>query len=1232
MRSLSSIQWNSGIAILAVLAVLLRTSDAAETKIIERPFRAIVKNASGEAQKALKKFSIPSGLEIEVFAAEPMLANPVAFCVDHLGRFYVAETFRLHKGVTDMRNHKKWLDDDLACRTVEDRLNAMRKNLKFDFTFYALQHDRVRRIEDRNGDGHADYATVFADGFSHSVDGIGAGLLADRGNVYYTCIPHLWLLHDKNDDGVADDRKSLSTGYGVHINFLGHDLHGLRKGPDGRIYFSIGDRGSYVKTENGVIDYPDAGAVFRCEPDGSGLEIFHRGLRNPQELVFDDYGNLFTGDNNSDAGDKARWVYCVEGGDSGWQIGYQWIEKPVARGPWNAESMWYPQWKGQAAYILPPITNITSGPSGLAYYPGTGLPDSYKGHFFLCDFRGAAASSLIHTFALQPKGATFELVDRQEFLKGSLVTDVDFGMDGGIYFTDWVQGWNLTGQGRIYHVFNREIDESPIVKETKKLLAEGMEKRTNDELAKLLEHPDQRVRFEAQWALADRGKDGLSAFSDIVKKSKIQLARLHSIWGIGQIVRYSKPPQSAQSDAKDGTSSLAERNTATDQQTKDGPAKTDLLTALMLTLVVSKGISEAVSDAATQLPFFGFSLLSELVQDSDPEVRAQAINTIGDCFHGEVFDLNEEPQVGHDPFELLLKDPSPRVRFFAAMTLGKLRATALIEPILDMLRENADADPYLRHAGVSALVEINSPKALIAKSDDESPAVRMGILLALRRLHRPEVSRFLKDPDPLLVVEAARAINDFPIEGALPELAAMAEGAESIVFAAETGIDAKPLLLRILNANFRLGRAEGARAIAGLAASDRVADEPRLEALGELRDWAKPSGRDRVIGVWRPLPDQVVAERKAEDARHAIRVVAGDLLKAGSTKIAQATAELAGQYKLAEVAPILFDIVSTKEKPTEVRVAALRALGKMRDANLSKAIFIAQNDEIPSLRTEGNAQLAKLDPNEAVRVLSEALDHGSILEKQGALNALGEMKNPQSDLLLVVWLEKLIAGQAMPEIQLELIEAAKPRQSAIIREMLERYEKSMAANDPLAGHRGSLAGGQAERGARVFFEKVEAQCQKCHTVKGKGGGEVGPDLSDIGSRKPREYILNSIVHPNSEIAQGFENVTILTTDGKEYTGRVLFEDAEKMELELPVQEEAEDFIEDGATSPESKKSPDAIPPKPPEPQTPKYTQITLPKNAVKSRQHNLSSMPEELVENLSSFDLRDLVEYLSGLK
>ena len=94
-------------------------------------------------------------------------------------------------------------------------------------------------------------------------------------------------------------------------------MHGLTWGPDGRLYWSIGDRGYNVHTPEGNTCSID----IRCGVRWSGwinLEVFHTGLRNPQEIAFDDYGTLFTGDNNSDGGDRARLVHVAEGGQTGW--------------------------------------------------------------------------------------------------------------------------------------------------------------------------------------------------------------------------------------------------------------------------------------------------------------------------------------------------------------------------------------------------------------------------------------------------------------------------------------------------------------------------------------------------------------------------------------------------------------------------------------------------------------------------------------------------------------------------------------------------------------------------------------------------------------------------------------------------------------------------------------------------------------------------------------------------
>ena len=498
-----------------------------------------IKSASNEGELAMEGFVYPDDMQIKLWAAEPKLANPVAFGIDEQGRIYVCETFRQSKGVEDNRGHMDWLADDLSLNSVEERAEMFKKFLGDDVVKYSAEQDRIRLLEDTDGDGKADKSTIFADGFNDIVDGTGAGVLAINGDVYYTCIPKLYKMRDDNGDGKADEIEALHHGYGVRVAFRGHDMHGLIIGPDGRLYFSIGDRGYNVMTKEGAhLFRPDTGAVFRCELDGSNLEVFAYGLRNPQELAFDDYGNLFTGDNNSDSGDQARWVYVTEGSDTGWRMYFQYLSD---RGPWNRERMWYPYRADeqtsevQPAYIMPPILNISDGPSGLVHYPGVGLSPKFEDHFFLADFRGSAGQSGIRNFRVEPKGATFELVDDDWFMKSALITDVDFGYDGRMYISDWVDGWNGPGKGRIYSLTNQQYRLPSIQEPSEEIIRRDFSQITKKDLAELLQHPDYRIRQRAQFQLVEnQAADVLTA---VAKDGESLKTRLHAVWGLGQLLR-----------------------------------------------------------------------------------------------------------------------------------------------------------------------------------------------------------------------------------------------------------------------------------------------------------------------------------------------------------------------------------------------------------------------------------------------------------------------------------------------------------------------------------------------------------------------------------------------------------------------------------------------------------------------------------------------------------------------
>lgn len=1116
----------------AVIAFMYFADRARSEEAPAHEYRPAVVAASDEGEQAIARVRVPEGLKLSLFAAEPLLANPVAFSIDEKGRFFVAETFRLHAGVTDNRSHMYWLEDDLAARTVEDRVAMYRKHLGDVFASYEIEHDRVRRVEDRDGDGVADHSTVLADGFKNAADGIGSGVLARGGKVYYTCIPDLWLFDDADDDGVADSRRSLHSGYGVHVSFLGHDSHGLIVGPDGKLYFSIGDRGMHVETAEGTISHPDMGVVLRCDMDGSNLEVVATGLRNPQELAFNELGDLFTGDNNSDGGDEARLVQVVHGGDSGWRIGYQYINSPVRRGPWNEEQLWKPRFAREVGYLVPPITNFASGPSGLCYNPGTALGEKYRNRFFLCDFRGASAISGIRSFELKPNGASYELGDNDEFVWSLLATDADFGPDGALYIADWTEGWEKPNKGRIYRLSNPALAGDPQVAEVRRLIAEGVSERGIDELATLLRHPDMRIRQASQFELVARGAEGTAALWSTARESDNLLARLHAIWGLGQA------RQAAQDEFRN------------------------------------------------------------LLNDKDLEVRAQAAKVLGEA----------RVTAARDDLVARLADEAPRVQFFAALALARLDgAPPPVEPVLAMLRANDDRDTNLRHAGVMALAA--ALRAVLAEggvqqiqpvldsmANDPSAAVRLATVVALRRLESPLIARFLDDKEERIVLEAARAIYDVPIAGALPQLAAKLEQPTT----------SPPLIHRLLAANLRLGGTEEAERVAKYAADMQTPERARVEALEVLANWAAPANLDRITGLWRPLDT-----RSTEIASHAVRPVLSELLSNSPDRVRQAAAELAGAVQAAETASLLAELVADTKLRTETRGAALEALDRFDGADdssgstgqpeeakarLRDVVRLALADDEQRLRSVARRVQARIDPAEAVRGMTVVLAEGTIPERQAAFATLAGMQHSEVDKLLAAWLDKLASGEVASEVVLDLLTASANRTDADIPAKLARYESTRSAEDPLSAYREALVGGNAEAGRRVFYDKTEVACLRCHKIRGQGG-DVGPDLTTISSRESREYLLEAIVAPNRKIAKGFETVVIATTDGQVLTGVLKSEDDERLWL-----------------------------------MTPEGKQLAVLKSEIDERAGGASAMPDKLLEHLSKAEIRDLVEFLSKLR
>ncbi len=628
-----------------------------------------------------------------------MLANPVAFSFDGKGRMFIAETHRYRTSVLDIREYMFMLEDDMANRTVENLEKSIKKNFPNDWQELGKESEVVRLVEDTDGDGKADKTSVYADGFNSILDGIASGVLARPNGVWLANIPGLYKLSGQSADGKAEKKEEVLRGFGVRFNYTGHDLHGLIKGPDGRLYFSIGDRGASVKTkEGGTVDVPDEGAIFRCEEDGSHLELVMRGLRNPQELAFDDYGNLFTCDNDSDQGDRERLVYVVEGGDAGWHVGYQHCPQPGERNPWLAEHMWQPRdpAKNQPSSILSPIANLPDGPSGLVHYPGTGLPEKYKGCFFLACYRGTSITSQVAVFKPVPDGAGFKLEMLESFIPGCQATDVDFGPDSRMYVSFWDEGWDRTAQGRIMKVEHEEARKAQAaqIAEVQNLLGEGIKQRSAEELAKLLGHKDQRIRLEAQWELAERGLEVLLAARQELGSTgqpTLLLTRLHEIWAFGKTQR-------------------AALNAVL---RKSGEGKDFALTqALDLVKYAASGLVEAhnVEEVVAWL---------RVIKEADYTSSAQVLVRTG------LIDR--------------LSSAEPRIRFAAAQSLGRHGDVDSISPLLNLARREQDKSQEMRHVISHALCQLalqdeNAWKALRKAASDGDASVRRVVLFAAAKI------------------------------------------------------------------------------------------------------------------------------------------------------------------------------------------------------------------------------------------------------------------------------------------------------------------------------------------------------------------------------------------------------------------------------------------------------------------------------------------------------------------
>jgi putative membrane-bound dehydrogenase-like protein len=551
------------ILILPILIITSCTDDIPqETPLTIRENKATAVERAKEIRQNTS-MDLHEGLTISLWASDSLAPDPIAMSIDDEGNIYLTRTNRQKNSEFDIRGHQDWMTPSISFQSVEDRRAFLHKTFAtensdnntwlpdlnndgvHDWHDLAVEEDEVWKITDEDGDGVADVSTRILSAFHDEVTDVAGALLVRENDVFVGIGPDMWRLEDTNGDEVLDKKESISTGYAVHIGFGGHGMSGAVEGPDGRIYWGIGDIGANITAKDGKnYKYPNQGVIVRSEPDGSGFEVFAAGLRNTHEFVFDEYGNIITADNDGDhQGESERLVHIVQGHDAGWRSNWQYGKytdpKNNSYKVWMDEELYKPHWEGQAAYIIPPLVNFHNGPTGMVYNPGTALGSAWKNYFFLVEFVGNPSRSPIWAFTLQPKGASFQLGEDKKMVTGILPTGIRFGPDGALYAADWINGWNTKNYGRVWKidVTPEKNDLAEVRKETQKLMLLAYDEQSDDRLYELLFHEDMRIRQKAQFELVNRGSDGAKLFKKGMQQTGNQLARVHSIWGLGQLGR-----------------------------------------------------------------------------------------------------------------------------------------------------------------------------------------------------------------------------------------------------------------------------------------------------------------------------------------------------------------------------------------------------------------------------------------------------------------------------------------------------------------------------------------------------------------------------------------------------------------------------------------------------------------------------------------------------------------------
>ena len=386
-------------------------------------------------ENAVRGLVVAPDLKLSLYAHEPMLDNPTNMDIDERGRVWITEGFNYRNEVNPQNPYRK-------------------------------EGDRILILEDTDGDGIADKQTVFYQGTDIDA-ALGIAVLGNR--VIVSRSPNVLIFTDTDGDGKADRKDTLFTAIGGVQH--DHAIHSFNFGPDGKLYFNFGNEGHSIRDKNGkpIIDLAGnvvnnsahpyrQGMVFRCNPDGSDMEVLGNNFRNNYEVAEDSYGTMWQSDNDDDGNRGVRINYVMQYGNYGYtdeMTGASWEERRIGM----EDSIPYRHWHLNDPGVVPNLLQTGAGsPTGILVYEGDLLPERFRGQIIHAD----AGPNVVRSYPVTPSGAGYTATINDivvgKYDNWFRPSDVCVAPDGSLFIADWYDpgvGGHQVGdltRGRVFRV------------------------------------------------------------------------------------------------------------------------------------------------------------------------------------------------------------------------------------------------------------------------------------------------------------------------------------------------------------------------------------------------------------------------------------------------------------------------------------------------------------------------------------------------------------------------------------------------------------------------------------------------------------------------------------------------------------------------------------------------------------------------------------------------------------